>query len=63
VFDPDYASQSGRSVRTIGWSLSAGHLVTVAEGGVVYGVNAWPANDADARHYRTEERVGDDDER
>jgi hypothetical protein len=24
VFDPDYASQSGRSVRTIGWSVSHG---------------------------------------
>ncbi len=26
VFDPDYASQSGRSVRTIGWSSRAGRL-------------------------------------
>lgn len=54
VFDPDYASQSGRSVRTIGWSPSARRLltvITVAEGGVVYGVNGWPANDVDARRY------------
>ena len=29
VFDPDYASHSGRSVRTIGWSPSAGRLLTV----------------------------------
>jgi uncharacterized DUF497 family protein len=55
VFDPDYASQSGRSVRTIGWSSSAGRLltvITVTEDDVTYGVNAWPANDIDARHYR-----------
>jgi len=55
VFDPDYASQSGRSVRTIGWSSTAGRLltvITVTEGDVTYGVNGWPANDIDARHYR-----------
>jgi hypothetical protein len=54
VFDPDYASRSGRSVRTIGWSPSAGRLLTVitlADAGVVYGVNGWPANDTDTRHY------------
>ncbi len=65
VFDPDYASRSGRSVRTIGWSPGAGHLVTVitvAEGAVVHGVNAWPSSDGDARRYRIEEQ-GDDDER
>jgi uncharacterized DUF497 family protein len=40
VFDPDYASQSGRSVRTIGWSSSAGRLltvITVTEDDVTYG--------------------------
>lgn len=55
VFDPDYASRSGRSVRTIGWSPSSGRLltvITVVDAGVVYGVNAWPANDIDTRHYR-----------
>ncbi len=54
MFDPDYASQSGRSVRTVGWSPSAGRLltvITVEEDGVVYGVNGWPANDADSRRY------------
>jgi len=59
VFDPDYASQSGRSVRSIGWSSSAGRLltvITVAEGGVVYGVNGWPANDVDTRRYEGGER-------
>ncbi len=60
VFDPDYASQSGRSVRTIGQSISAGRLltvITVDEDGVVYGVNGWPSNDIDTRHYR-EHREG-----
>lgn len=55
VFDPDYASVSGRSVRTIGWSTSAGRLltvITVTEDGVTYGVNGWPANDIDTRHYQ-----------
>jgi len=58
VFDPDYASQSGRSVRTLGWSPSAGRLltvITVAEDGVVYGVNGWPANDVDTRRYEGDE--------
>ncbi len=66
MFDPDYASQCGPSVRTIGWSPSVGRLltvITIADGALTYGVNAWPANDGDARRYRTEERAGDDDER
>jgi uncharacterized DUF497 family protein len=68
VFDPDYASQSGRSVRTIGWSGSAGRLltvITVTEDDVTYGVNGWPANDIDARHYRDAnpaEQRGDSDD-
>ncbi len=59
VFDPDYASQSGRSARTIGWAPSAGRLltvITVAEAGMVYGVNGWPANGADRRRYEGDER-------
>lgn len=55
VFNPDYASQSGRNVRTIGWSTSAARLltiITVDEHGEVYGVNGWPANDIDTRHYQ-----------
>jgi hypothetical protein len=42
-------------VRTIGWSPSAGRLltvITVTEAGVIYGVNGWPANDTDTRHYQ-----------
>jgi uncharacterized DUF497 family protein len=62
VFEPDYASQSGRSVRTIGWSPTAGRLLailTMSQGGGVYGVNGWPANDIDIRHYR-EGQEGDE---
>lgn len=55
VFDPDYASTSGRSVRTIGWSGSADRVLTVitlAADGTTYGVNGWRSNDIDSRHYR-----------
>lgn len=65
VFDPDYASQTGRSVRTIGWSTSADRLLTIitlSENGAVYGVNGWPANNGDTRRYETDERAGDDDD-
>lgn len=65
VFDPDYASLSGRSARTIGWSPSAQRLLTVitlADGEMTFGVNAWPANDGDARRYNTDHQPGDDDE-
>jgi len=62
VADPDYASVSGRSVRTIGWSTSVRRLltiITVTEDGVVHGVNGWPSNDADTRRYEAENRTGD----
>jgi uncharacterized DUF497 family protein len=62
VADPDYASQSGRSVRTIGWSTSARRLltiITVAEDGVTYGVNGWPSNDIDTRRYEAENEAGE----
>lgn len=65
VFDPDYASLSGRTARTVGWSPSAQRLLTVitlSDDETTYGVNAWPANDRDARRYKTEERAGDDNE-
>ncbi len=58
VFDPDYASASGRSVRTIGWSASADTVLTVitlTADGTTYGVNGWPSNDIDTRHYREHE--------
>ena len=53
--DPDPASRSGLSVRTVGFSTTAGCLVTVItvdEAGVTYGVNAWKANQTDIGRYR-----------
>ena len=55
--DPDPASRSGLSVRTIGYSTKAGHLVTVItveESGTTYGVNSWKSNEIDIRRYREE---------
>ncbi len=55
VLDPDPASKSGQSVRTIGWSASAGALVTVitvTHEGTLYGVNGWESNSSDRRVYR-----------
>ena len=52
---PDPSSRSGRSVRTIGYSPSAGCLltvITVTEGAITYGVNGWRSNDTDIRRYR-----------
>jgi len=54
VFDPDYNTQSGISVRTVGYSRSYGDIlsvITVEEDGVVYGANAWKSNDRDRRYY------------
>lgn len=58
VLDPDPASESGLSVRIIGWSMTHGGLVTVIvleDRGHEYGVNGWPANDVDRRRYRDQE--------
>ncbi|WP_085980786.1 transposase [Mycolicibacterium phlei] len=58
VLDPDPASTSGVSVRTIGFSPSFGGLIsviTVEDGGTVWGVNAWPSNDVDTRKYMSRE--------
>ncbi len=55
VFDPDYNSQSGRSVRIVGFSVLAGKCLTVIAlrfDGVEYGVNAWESNDKDKAHYQ-----------
>jgi hypothetical protein len=55
VLDPDPASRSSVSIRTIGYSPSRGGLLTVLtveEYGVVYGLNAWESNPTDQRRYR-----------
>jgi len=54
VLDPDPASESGRSVRTVGWSPSAGRLLTIItldHEGTIYGVNGWESNPTDQRRY------------
>jgi hypothetical protein len=54
VFDPDYNSQSGESVRIIGFSMIADDVITVIvleNGGIQYGVNGWTANEKDRRFY------------
>jgi len=59
VLTPDPASRSGRSVRTIGLSLSAGCLITVITveaDGVTYGVNGWKSNKIDIHRYEEEEQ-------
>lgn len=54
VVDPDYNSESGRSVRIIGFSVTAGDVITVIvleNDGTEYGVNGWTANEKDRRFY------------
>lgn len=60
VFDPDYNSNSGEGVRTIGYSTLAREILTVITvefDGIVYGANAWKAN---ARHRRYYNQGGPD---
>lgn len=55
VFDPDPASRSGSSVRTIGYSTTAAAVlvvITVLEGGTIFGANAWRANPSAVRRYK-----------
>ena len=57
VIDPDPASESGRTLRIIGWSATIHALVTVIvlpDEGVIWGVNAWRSNSTDQRRYREE---------
>jgi len=54
VLDPDPASRSGASVRTIGYSPGRDDLLTVLtveEDGTVFGLNAWTSNGRDQRLY------------
>jgi uncharacterized DUF497 family protein len=55
IFDPDYNTKSGRQVRTLGYSPSVQavlSVITLDEGDVVWGVNAWQSNSRDRRYYR-----------
>jgi len=54
VIDPDYNSESGRSVRIIGFSVTEDDVITVIvleNDGTEYGVNGWTANEKDRRFY------------
>lgn len=54
VFNPDYAAQTGRGFRAIGYSASFGDLLTVIAvpyQGATYGATAYPAGRRDRRHY------------
>lgn len=55
IFDPDYNSNSGDSVRTIGYSISARHVLsvlTIKSDDAVYGANAWQSNSRDRHYYQ-----------
>lgn len=68
VIDPDYNSNSGISVRIIGYSILAEDLITVIvleHDGTVYGVNGWLASAKDRRIYNNrvhEIELGEADE-
>lgn len=53
TFDPDYASDTGLSAQTIGWSDSAGFLITLItvhdEDDHLWGATAFRANRTDVR--------------
>ena len=55
VFEPDYASRSGQSVRVIGYSATASAVLTVIvvtdETGKEWGGSGWPANKRDKTYY------------
>jgi hypothetical protein len=58
VFDPDYASKTGRGVRTIGFSKSAGFVITVItifDAGKLWGATAWKSNKVDIKFYNNKE--------
>jgi len=58
--NPDPATNSGRSARTIGYSQSAGFIVvviTVVDAGILWGVNAWRANESAIRAYTERDQI------
>ncbi|MCT1464584.1 transposase [Corynebacterium sanguinis] len=58
-FIPDYASKSGMGMRRIGWSDSAGFLITVItvrdDDGNLWGATAFRSNTFDQASYEEEE--------
>jgi len=62
VFEPDYASQSGQSVRVIGFAPSIGAvtvIVVLDDVGKEWGGSAWKANQRDAGYYSARREEGD----
>ncbi len=62
VINPDYNSDSGRSVRIIGYCPSRHEVLTViavVDDDTEYGANGWPANGKDQSIYY---RKGENDE-
>jgi hypothetical protein len=56
VESPDHASKSGETDRLVGYSPTAGMVITVIYlRDQLVGVNAWPANPTDIRRYYEEE--------
>lgn len=61
VADPDTKSRSGQSARVIGYSPSAGVVLTVIvvhredRPGAWWGANGWRANTTDQRTYREQD--------
>jgi len=54
LIDPDYNSESGQSLRVIGWSTEAGFLITVIlvlYKGKLFAASAWKSNRKDQRLY------------
>lgn len=60
IFEPDYASKSGSSVRIIGYSETAGRVLTVIvvidDEGKEWGGSSWPANAKDLSYYERSEQ-------
>lgn len=59
MFDPDPKGMSGQSIRVIGYSPTAGRLLTVIlvrdpDVTWLWGANGWPSNSTDRTIYRTE---------
>lgn len=58
MIKPDYASTSGRGVRTVGYSASFGDLLSVLtmrdDNGVTHGNTAFRAKRRDRRYYEEE---------
>jgi hypothetical protein len=60
LVNPDYNSQSGRTVRIIGYCQQRGELLSIIainDHGTDYGVNGWASNSKDRRIYREAEEA------